>query len=46
MTHIFSLPQIYELMGDNRDKETQNKTINNEAESDILRKIDLAFQVT
>lgn len=33
-------------MGDNRDKDKEvSKNLNSEAESDILKKIDLAFQV-
>ena len=38
--------QIFELMGDNRDNDKEaSKNLNSDAESDILKKIDLAFQV-
>ena len=44
--NIFSFIQIFELMGDNRDKDKEaSKNLNSDAESDILKKIDLAFQV-
>ena len=43
---LFSLLQIFELMGDNRDSDKEaSKNLNSDAESDILKKIDLAFQV-
>lgn len=38
--------QIFELMGDNRDNDKEaSKNLNSDAESDILKKIDVAFQV-
>ena len=41
------LLQIFELMGDNREKDKEaSKNLTSDAESDILKKIDLAFQVT
>ena len=43
---LLSLLQIFELMGDNRDSDKEaSKNLNSDAESDILKKIDLAFQV-
>ena len=43
---FFFLHQIFELMGDNRDSDKEApKNLNSDAESDILKKIDLAFQV-
>ena len=42
----FFLLQIFELMGDNREKDKEaSKNLTSDAESDILKKIDLAFQV-